>query len=473
MSFRVKTILGISIIQAVLLGILIFNVLNYLQDSNENQIIQRAQTTAKLFANSVTDAVIAVDLATLESVIESVMQDSNLVYAQVLDVENNILAEQVLDNFKPSDFMADGDIASIHDGIFDTEKLIGIGEIDYGKVRIGFDIKYLEKLIEDAKRHSISIAVILLLLVAMFSFFLGLYLTNRLGQLSKASEKVASGDYGYQVNVTGNDEIAKTIKAFNLMSSKIKEQIDLVHEKNEELTVAKNLAEASSRAKTEFLSIMSHELKTPLNSIIGFSELMESASNLNDEQRDFLHEIDASGQKLSELVSAILELAEIDETEELYTLEVDLHSLINQSVSKIESLCREKNVDIKVLVDQDISIYTDHQRLSKCIDHLVSNAIKYNVENGSVEISVSQNDFVEISVKDTGHGLSDSDSEKIFDAFERLKFGKEGSISGAGVGLTITKKLIESLGGEIFVKSELGKGSVFTLKLPKQLSLKA
>ena len=211
MSFRLKTILGISIIQALLLGILIYNVLNYLQDSNENQIIHNAHSTAKLFASSVRDAVIAVDLATLESVIESVMRDSNLVYAQVLDTENKLIAEQRnTDNFKPASFKADADIASIQDGIFDTEKLIQIDEIEYGKVRIGFDINYLEKLIEDAKRHSISIAVILLLLVAMFSFFLGVYLTNRLEKLAKASEKVASGDFGYQVDVTGDDEIAKT-----------------------------------------------------------------------------------------------------------------------------------------------------------------------------------------------------------------------------------------------------------------------
>ena len=473
MSFRLKTILGISIIQALLLGILIYNVLNYLQDSNENQIIYNAHSTAKLFASSVRDAVIAVDLATLESVIESVMRDSNLVYAQVLDTENKLLAEQRnTDNFKPASFKADADIASIQDGIFDTEKLIQIDEIEYGKVRIGFDINYLEKLIEDAKRHSISIAVILLLLVAMFSFFLGVYLTNRLEKLAKASEKVAAGDFGYQVDVTGDDEIAKTMKAFNLMSSQVKEQIDLVREKNQELTVAKNLAEASSRAKTEFLASMSHELKTPLNSVIGFSELMEGASNLDDEQRDYLREINESGKKLSGLVSAILELSNIDTNEELFPQEVNLYSLINQSVSKYESAGRENKVGIKILADPDIAIYTDNQRLSKCVDQLISNAIKYNDENGQVEISVSHNGFVEISVKDSGCGIADTDRAKIFDAFERLRFGKEGSISGAGVGLTITKKLIESLGGEIVVNSELGQGSEFVLRLPTELTKK-
>lgn len=218
LSFRLKTILGIASIEAVLLGILIFNTLNYLHDSNEKQLVDRVSTAVTLFATAAKDAVIASDLATLESLLSSLMKNPGMVYARILDADKRIIAEQGSEQVLSRYFKENFGSASVTDGIYDTEKDIVEAGYVYGTVQIGFSITELQETFEQARKNSLVIAAIEMALVALFSTFLGIYLTRQLTRLSEASKSIAEGEFGFQLEVKGKDEIASTIHAFNHMS---------------------------------------------------------------------------------------------------------------------------------------------------------------------------------------------------------------------------------------------------------------
>ncbi|MES9905299.1 MAG: ATP-binding protein [Sedimenticola sp.] len=228
MSFRLKTILGIAAIESVLLLVLILSGLNFLSESNEEQLRQRAETTSRLFANATKDAVLATDLATLESFVEEILGNPDIVYTRISS-NGIILAEggdtAVLAMPHPPDNGLDG----VDDGIFDVHAEIREGDTIYGIIEMGLSTSAIEQLLRKAKHWTISIAGLEVTLVAIFSFILGTYLTRQLQRLKSASETITQSGPGHQVAILGNDEIAEVAQAFNAMSSSLQRSYDELH----------------------------------------------------------------------------------------------------------------------------------------------------------------------------------------------------------------------------------------------------
>jgi PAS domain S-box-containing protein len=227
MSFRLKTILGVALIEAVLLSILVWSGLSYIQTSNEREFAQRAWATVKSFAVTTKDAVLATDLASLESFVAEIMTYPGVRYARVRDMDGLVLAEDGEPELLARYFRADERIADVTDGVFDTFAKIEEADTLFGKVELGVSVAVLQEVIAEARKYSTTIALVEMGLVALFSFFLGLYLTRQLGNLTEASARIANGELGYQVAVRGRDELARTAMAFNLMS----EQVMLFYQK--------------------------------------------------------------------------------------------------------------------------------------------------------------------------------------------------------------------------------------------------
>jgi len=240
----------------------------------------------------------------------------------------------------------------------------------------------------------------------------------------------------------------------------------------ENLNRAKLQADKANSAKSEFLSKMSHELRTPLNAILGFSQLLSTDENepLLEEQSDSVKQIYQAGQHLLDLINEILDLSAIEAGKlQLAPVVCTPNDFLLECISMIEVLVEKNGINFTFIEAEDndaARIYVDLKRMKQVTLNLLSNAIKYNKEQGSVTVNVEymKNKHLRISVIDTGKGMSTEFLSEVFDPFSRAI--QTHTIEGAGIGLAITKQLIESMGGRINVVSELGKGSSFHVDLP-------
>jgi signal transduction histidine kinase len=271
--------------------------------------------------------------------------------------------------------------------------------------------------------------------------------------------------YKFLIKPWDNDELVATIdEAFNAYE-----------QKNNTKTLIKQEAEAEiKRLQDEFLANMSHEMRTPLNVILGFSELLHSHAidPGSPEHKEYLGDILSSSQLLSKLITDILDYAQaIPDKLDVKPSSVDIKQLINEVTNSLKKNIDNNKVAINITVDSlPTSIIIDPERLKQVLHHFVSNAIKFSHPNGIIDISVhteSQTEF-KIQVQDRGIGVSNKDIERLFKPFHQLDMGMKKKYQGAGLGLALSRRIVELLGGAVGVDSEPGKGSIFFAILPYQ-----
>lgn len=228
----------------------------------------------------------------------------------------------------------------------------------------------------------------------------------------------------------------------------------------------------ASRMKSEFLANMSHELRTPLNGIIGFSELLvdEKVGLLNAKQKEFLNDILRSGQHLLQLINDVLDLSKVEAGRmELYPQTFDLARAIDEICAVVSPMSKRKGIRVHVDVSENIrTVVLDPQKFKQVLYNLLSNAVKFTDE-GSVTVRAELEGArtLRLSVRDTGIGIGETDLDKIFEEFTQLDSGSARRYEGTGLGLALTRKLVEFQGGTIGVASCCGEGSVFTVELPQ------
>ena len=254
------------------------------------------------------------------------------------------------------------------------------------------------------------------------------------------------------------------------ISQAIEENIRLRYKSqsfHQELIESKNTAVAANSAKTNFISMISHELRTPLNGILGFSQLLKMSDQppLNDEQNEHVKGILDSGVHLVSLIEELLELSKIEAHKlNISIVDVSLTDSLSESISILKTIASEYNIKIIDKVENTYVVRADEKRLKQIFINFLSNAIKYNRANGNVVIEANNllNGNVRVTISDEGNGLSKEQINSIFKAFTRYESTRE----GIGLGLYITKNLIELMNGSVGVESEINKGSTFWFELP-------
>ncbi len=227
-------------------------------------------------------------------------------------------------------------------------------------------------------------------------------------------------------------------------------------------------AEKANEAKSDFLSAMSHELRTPLNAISGFSQLLKIEETMPESSKSMANEIYVASQYLILLINDILDMSKIESGKlEINAEIVSVTQIIQESVPLLHNLAQVNGIEIEHEIDKTLNVIADSLKLKQVIINLVSNGIKYNRKKGKVKISFfkQNNSLCCIRVTDTGHGISPSRVNEIFEPFNRLT-NEKSKIEGHGIGLVVTRKLVELMGGKIEVASKVGEGTCFAVCFP-------
>jgi signal transduction histidine kinase/CheY-like chemotaxis protein len=279
--------------------------------------------------------------------------------------------------------------------------------------------------------------------------------------------------YTYEtIRAEYEQQIARNTNEILEANQRLSLEVEERKKTEEALGIAKLEAEQANRSKTEFLSKMSHEFRTPMNSILGFSQLLDTdtVEPLSDSQRESVAEIMTAGKHLLALINEVLDLARIEAGRmQIHLQPTDIRPLVSDAIAGVKPLANEKRLRIHDEISNGPARYVsaDPNRLKQVILNLLSNAIKYNHDEGLIRMEGCNTDDgrVTVSVTDTGIGIPEDRQKLVFKPFRRLSTGEE-SIEGTGIGLTISRQLMTLMGGSIRLKSTPGLGSCFTIELP-------
>jgi two-component system sensor histidine kinase BarA len=325
-------------------------------------------------------------------------------------------------------------------------------------------------------------------IATVFLSMVGLYLVVKyvivkpLKHLGYVSDEISRGNTTLRADIHTNDEFETLAASFNRMLVHLVDTQDQLRKANVELDrKLDELAQVNmqlyemNRLKSDFLANMSHELRTPLNSIIGFSEVLKGIDALDEKQKRYVQNIQKSGRVLLDMINDILDLAKMESGRmEVRPGEFRIGAVVGAQCDMVRSLTEEKNIDLDVRIEPNLpAMYQDQGKVLQILTNLLSNAIKFTPEGGRITVSVRRNEqgVLELTVADTGVGIAEEDRDVIFE-----KFRQGGAIKGAdnltrefsgtGLGLSIVRELCRLLGGEVTFKSDLGKGSAFTVRIP-------
>lgn len=469
MSLRTKTVLGIALIEITILMILTFSAMSFLSDSNEQQLIKRANAAATLFSHAAKDAVLSTDLATLNDLVDEFAGLDDVAYVRVLrDGKEMACAgdKDLLGRQMHEDKTLDG----VSDGVFDVRVPITVGTTNFAIVDIGFETTMISSMLANAQKAIIAIASIEVVLVAIFSFILGTYLTRGLTRLTTAANKLGQSGPGYQLNHNSSDELGDVARAFDSMSAKLEKDYS-------DLSSARADAELACDSKSRFLASMSHEIRTPMNGVLGILNILEE-TNLNKEQKKLVSTATESGHFLLSVINDILDFTRMESnTLILENKTFNVHRCIESVVDTFQPTANAQGLVLHCYIEQDVPKYLvgDENRVKQILLNLIGNAIKFTQE-GSIQIKVAgqtiEQNRVSLNciVTDTGIGISKNALDYLFDEFTMVDQTYSRSKEGSGLGLAICKRLCTLMDGDVTVQSQPQLGSTFSFNIKLEVA---
>jgi signal transduction histidine kinase len=360
-----------------------------------------------------------------------------------------------------------------------------------GLVEIVFGLEEVERRIGEVQATTMRITGGIVGVGIVLVVLLSRIFVTPIERVAATARRIAAGDRRLRAQVASRDELGELADAFNTMTEalaereedlrrmnlglekKVRERTSELEIKQQELIVANVELERASRLKSEFLANMSHELRTPLNAVNGFSELLleELHGPLTPKQRRYVDNILGSGRHLLQLINDILDLSKIEAGRmEVRYEDLSLKQVVDGAVGVIQPLAQQKGLAVESAIDPSIErVRLDPGKAKQILYNLMSNAVKFT-DQGGVTVSAARvegaPDWFELCVADTGIGIGPEDQGRIFREFEQVDGSHSRKYAGTGLGLALTRKLVEIHGGTIRVESEVGRGSRFIARLP-------
>ncbi len=521
MSFRLKTILGIAFIEAILLCVLIVSVNGFLRDSNEAQLNRYVKSTIETFASMIKDSVLGMDLARLQSFSVQLAHNPGIAYVRIFNEENQILASAGDPEILLHKFKKDVDFLRSDDGVFDDDTPIVIGGKVFGRVELGVDVSYLQSTLVKAKKWSLLIASFEMLLVALFSFILGTYLTRQLAQLKEGAHRLTVGELGYQLQVNGTDELAAAATGFNMMSSRLLEHRQQQQEYERQLITAKEIAEAATTvlkaevaermqaqeqlalhqekletlnrslqqrvegavtelrqkdqmlisqgrqaAMGEMIGNIAHQWRQPLNALSILISNIQFAQQFNELDEEYMGKsVDTANRLIQKMSTTISDFSNFFSPDKEKTSFSALEQ-IGHAVALLEAAFTNHNITITTEADNDCLLYGFPNEYSQVLLNLMNNARDAIVQSGSLpgQITISlkgkRDGMGVLTILDNGGGIPDEVIEKIFEPYFSTKK------MGTGIGLYMSKTIIERNMNGTLAAQNVGNGCEFTVCTP-------
>ena len=305
-------------------------------------------------------------------------------------------------------------------------------------------------------------------LALVAGFLLARHMSAPIGTLQRGVEAFARGDLDHRIHLSTGDELETLADACNRMAQQIRGSHRDLEQKVRERTRA---ADTANRHKTEFLAHLSHELRTPLNAVMGFSEALEMRlfGELNAKQAEYVHNIHESGKHLLQLINDVLDLARVEAGElQLELIALDVDETLRAAAMLVRGTAAKRGIELTLEIAADLPrAQADKRKLKQIIINLLSNALKYTPRDGRVSLQAYKSDTeIVIACHDTGIGIAASELGAVFDKFHQVRTQGEHKPEGTGLGLALTRRLVEAQGGKITVESRPGSGSTFSFTLP-------
>jgi|GEM_PF-2276423 len=330
-----------------------------------------------------------------------------------------------------------------------------------------------------------TIMAVVLLLITVMALAWSRSISHPLREFTTGASVISHGSFQHRIEVHTRDEIEQLAESFNDMAEKLGHSYEEIAAHNRELEnrVKERTEELNkaNQAKSDFLANMSHELRTPLNTIIGFSEVLEDRlyGDLNEKQKEYVHYIYTSGRHLLSLINDILDLSKIEAGKmELEVSRFPLRAVLDSSIIMLKEKAFKHGIALSVEVEPeaDIHVEADERKIKQILFNLLSNAVKFTSDRGRVTVRAhlaavenvsEERRMLEVCIEDTGIGIKEEDLPRLFGTFTQLHqpFLTKGN-GGTGLGLALTKRLVELHGGTIRAESEYGKGSRFIFTIP-------